>query len=345
LGQLHYDGLPWRGELWLDDTLRLGPPSRDGGTVLHGFPIINGPQVILVDAQVEGIEPQDALSAFSILLRELAVFLSVVMRIEVSVSPGRKPRAWTVTTGPSGPVECEVRQLGYHDPNRPQEMPAKDQAPRIRLKPVNRPDFSLPGAGDIGETERWLPVDVVELWKQLSGLPSERRQQFLQAGNQWRLALAFASESETDSHAKMVVACEALKPPGQQYDHHNIYDVIEALWGKELAGVLREKWFRPQETRNGYFHRGELRGEEFAQPPSVTTFYDPSFQMAHLSFRCIPPAAILEWLRRGGNIPMPTGRRLGWGKKGWMSRVGIALVVAGGALCLALGWLLRCWTG
>src|SRR5436309_3368015 len=26
-GQLVYEGPPWRGELWLDDTLRLGPPA------------------------------------------------------------------------------------------------------------------------------------------------------------------------------------------------------------------------------------------------------------------------------------------------------------------------------
>src|SRR5438034_5753015 len=27
-GVLEYDGLPWRGECWLDDTLRLGSPTR-----------------------------------------------------------------------------------------------------------------------------------------------------------------------------------------------------------------------------------------------------------------------------------------------------------------------------
>src|SRR5258706_16147864 len=35
-GQLEYDGLPWRGELWLSDTLRLGPPSRIDETALLG---------------------------------------------------------------------------------------------------------------------------------------------------------------------------------------------------------------------------------------------------------------------------------------------------------------------
>jgi hypothetical protein len=30
--QLHYEGLPWKGELWLSDTLRLGPPSKQDET-------------------------------------------------------------------------------------------------------------------------------------------------------------------------------------------------------------------------------------------------------------------------------------------------------------------------
>src|SRR5262249_50484557 len=71
-GQLIYDGLPWRGELWLDDTLRLGPSSRQDETCLLS------PRVILVDAYVNGIDVQDALSSFEVMLRELSVFLSVV---------------------------------------------------------------------------------------------------------------------------------------------------------------------------------------------------------------------------------------------------------------------------
>src|SRR5216683_1042966 len=46
-GQLQYEGLAWRGELWLDDTLRLTPPTRQDERAL------NGPRVILVDALVD----------------------------------------------------------------------------------------------------------------------------------------------------------------------------------------------------------------------------------------------------------------------------------------------------
>lgn len=48
---LTYDGLPWKGELWLDDNLRLGPPSKHPDSLL-------GPQILIVDAMMEGIGQQ-----------------------------------------------------------------------------------------------------------------------------------------------------------------------------------------------------------------------------------------------------------------------------------------------
>jgi hypothetical protein len=45
---LTYDGLPWQGELWLDHNHRLGPPSKPPDTLL-------GPQIVILDAMVEGI--------------------------------------------------------------------------------------------------------------------------------------------------------------------------------------------------------------------------------------------------------------------------------------------------
>src|SRR5439155_23855323 len=64
-GMLEYDGLPWRGEFWLDDTLRLGPPSRQDETALYG------PRVILVDALVDCISAGEAPWVLDKLLREL----------------------------------------------------------------------------------------------------------------------------------------------------------------------------------------------------------------------------------------------------------------------------------
>ena len=82
---LKYHGLPWCGELWLDDTLRLGPPSRQYETVLIG------PRVIIVDALVDGIGPVDAVSVFGARLNELSAFLSVVMSTSVQVPERGQP--------------------------------------------------------------------------------------------------------------------------------------------------------------------------------------------------------------------------------------------------------------
>jgi hypothetical protein len=69
---LCYTGLPWRGELWLDDRVRLGPPSQQDEMALIG------PRIILINALVNGIDLWHAGSVFEVALRELSVFLSVV---------------------------------------------------------------------------------------------------------------------------------------------------------------------------------------------------------------------------------------------------------------------------
>jgi hypothetical protein len=53
---LCYDGLPWRGELWLDDTLSLGPPSQQDESAPFG------PRIILVNELINGIDELHALS-------------------------------------------------------------------------------------------------------------------------------------------------------------------------------------------------------------------------------------------------------------------------------------------
>ena len=78
---LYYEGLPWRGELWLDETLRLGPPSR-----LHERSLI-GPRIIIVNQYVNAIDIWHAQTAFSVNLRELSVFLSVVLGTAIGSPP------------------------------------------------------------------------------------------------------------------------------------------------------------------------------------------------------------------------------------------------------------------
>jgi hypothetical protein len=84
---LEYEGLPWCGELWLDNTLRLSPPSLQDDTALKG------PRAIIVDSLVTCIGSSEAGSVFNGDLGELAAFLSVVMGTAVRVPPTK--RAWT----------------------------------------------------------------------------------------------------------------------------------------------------------------------------------------------------------------------------------------------------------
>ena len=78
-GQLQYDGLAWRGELWLDETIRLGPPSLQYDNALLG------PRIIIVDALVDGADMLDASHAFQQDLREISAFLSAVMGVRVGI--------------------------------------------------------------------------------------------------------------------------------------------------------------------------------------------------------------------------------------------------------------------
>src|SRR4030095_1616520 len=83
---LTYDGLPWRGELWLESELRLGPPSK------HPTDALLGPQVLIVDAIIEGIGRQGVSTNFQTLLYELRVFLSVVLGVHATLN--KCERGW-----------------------------------------------------------------------------------------------------------------------------------------------------------------------------------------------------------------------------------------------------------
>lgn len=337
-GQLEYYGLPWRGELWLNDRLRLGPPSRDDETVLIS------PRVILVDAEIEGIDRSDAASAFKVRLRELSVFLSVVIRREVR--PPKTDHVWTSTHGPDRKVECDTRQLGYWEPEHPKELPAKGDVSIVPLVRVTRPDLDPLGRGirtDLRAQE--LPADVIDLWQAFARLSPARRRQFLQAGSMWQLALSLGREWQTTGFALMVVACEALKRPDTQFRDHKIYHVVKALLGKPTADRLQEDCIRPQEVRNVNLHSGEFRGSEFVQHMMISSFEDPTFDEAHIVLALITPAAIIEWLTRGGIFTMPPlRRRKKWRR--WVKQHTLAILPTLTAAAIVLGWFLRTlWSG
>ncbi len=337
--QLCYDGLPWRGELWLNGTLRLGPPSQQDDTALIG------PRIVLVNAQINGIDQLHAASTFDVELRELSVFLSVVMGKNVRVSPNGG-RGWTWSTDSSGQVvQCDIRNLGYWERQWPTEMPTKGQNNPVPLKAVDRPDFSLRGI-DGTQAEVHLPADIVDLWQSFAGLSPDRHRQFLQVGSMWQLALSLGHEYQTARFAWMVAACEVLKPPDPQFRDHNIYDVVEALLGKSTADLLQEQWFRPQDVRNAHLHRGEFRGSEFVQHAMMSSFQDPTFDQACRVLYQIAQAAIVEWLRKGGTFTMPPLKRRTSGRRWVKDHALVVLPVLAGVYIaggMALGRLLSIW--
>jgi hypothetical protein len=257
-GQFSYDGLPLRGELWLDDSLRLGPPSKQDETALLG------PRVILVDWYIDAIDAFEAASVAQVKLRELSVFLSVVMRSDIRDRSGSPHRAWTWPPGAGGIADCDVRNLGYVETQVSQRMPSRGQVPEAPLKPITRPDVSIMGIF-VNQSEQSFPADMSVLWRLFASLSSDRRQQFLEVATMWKIALTLSREYPTAGFTYMVAACEALKPREQKFRDHNIYQVIEALLGKPVADVLQEDWFRPQTVRNSHLHSGQLHGSEFIQ--------------------------------------------------------------------------------
>ena len=296
-GQLEYERLAWRGELWLDDTLRLGPPSQQYETALLG------PRIIIVNALVDCAGLSDAPVVFSQVLRELSAFLTVVMGTLVQVPKPGKNWTWT-----DGAADCTVRTLGYFETDSHQQMPAPGVCHPVPLRPVTRPDFSRRGIdGSINEQD--VPADIIDLWTTYRALTKDQRRDFSQAAAKWQEALLHWGERSTLSFALMVVACEALKPSAPQFKDHNIYHVVEALLGKPHAAHLRESALRPQEVRSAHFHRGEFRGSEFVQAAITSSYYDPTFTQACDELALITQAAIVEWLRRGGTFTMPPLRR------------------------------------
>jgi hypothetical protein len=318
--------LPWRGELWLGDSLRLGPPSQQDESALLG------PRYIVVDSQVEGIDWSDALSHFDVLLRETAVFLTVVLRTLVTV-PENGKRDWTWTPGADGTVSCEVRQTGYFETKNPASMPTPGERP-IPLRSVSRPDWSIGGI-TTSDSEQCPPEDIVSLWRTVSGLPPERRQEFLQSGSLYQLALTLFPKFRTASFAFLVAACEALKPEGNQFREHNAYDVIEALLGKVVADQLRSHPVRAQDVRSVHFHRGEFRADEFVPRYFLSSFDDPTFDEGLRHLARVASNAIIEWLKRGGAVVLQPARRRPTLKRKLREYAPVLIVVA-----LLIGWVI-----
>jgi hypothetical protein len=298
---LTYEGLPWRGELWLADDLCLSPPSQYP-------PSLIGPQIVVVDAMVDGFGWQGVNSTFALLVRELSLFMSVVTWTQFDRE--KVGSVWTFSTDKEGKFSgSELRPIGYWE-KRSDGMPKRGDARAIPTEPVQRPDLEASGI-NVEDEERSVPADIDDLWLRLSALSVDLRDQFLRSANAYYIARSMWPDQKTAYAAFMVVACEALKPAGRRSDHWNVYDVVEALLGSREAQRLRQLPHAPQRVRSGHLHRGQLAGDEFIPFLLQTHFRDPSFDEMLSALTRTARMCLIEWLRRGGRYAQPdrTNRR------------------------------------
>jgi hypothetical protein len=296
---LIYEGLPWCGELWLGKDLRLGPPSRHASWLV-------APQVIMVDAMVEGIGWEGVNSTFEVMLRELSIFLSVV--VGINVMKEKSGYAWTYTTDTTGKVtECNLSRLGYWEIDSTSGMPQLGEAQPIPLRPVQRPGIERSGIWP-DDVEQQVPQDIADLWQKFTDLPAEQRDHFLRAGNAYQIACSMWPDQRTAYAAFMVVACESLKPAGRHKDKRNIYDVVEDLLGASEAQQLRQLPLNPQGVRDQHLHRGELAGGELVPIILQSHFGDPSFHDTVSVLTRTTRTCLIEWLRRGGRYTLKQPR-------------------------------------
>ncbi len=333
-GTLQYDGMAWRGELWLDDKIRLAPPSLQDETAIIG-PV----RLLHVDAILDCVGQPDVPYARQQMLSEVSAFLSVVMQKAVRLPD--QGRVWVWTADMKG---CEVRHLGYLEAANPLSMPSPGTAKPVQTYALdafgNRPRNGIDGSTN----EISIRNDIADLWKLFRSLGEPQRVQFLQAAAKWQEAVMHWQDRPTLSFSLMAVACEALKPPDAD-DRQNCYDVIEALLGRAAADrIRRNPFFQAQHVRGTHLHTGEFHGSELVMMTFLSSYRDPSFWEAHSEMFLVTPKAIIEWLRRQGTFQMPAlkNRRT---LRRWLRD---NIFVTWGAifgLGLAIGWLLRMFYG
>ena len=134
---LSYQGLPWRGELWLGDDVRLGPPSRFPDTLL-------GPQVVIIDAMVDGIGHAGIKANFQTRMQELRIFLGIVLGI--CATPVRSEDGWVAQFDEHGrPTDCTLQSIGYWEVGPPRTFPVKGSCPPVPREAVVRPGVGRTG--------------------------------------------------------------------------------------------------------------------------------------------------------------------------------------------------------
>lgn len=290
-GYLEYFGRPWLGELWLEDNLRLGPPSTQYDRS------VDGPRAVIVSAKVNATCEADAAKVFNDLLTELGLFLSLIMTAVVQTA-NQPEQVWTWEIDAEGKTISSARQIGYIERNGPAQMPERGVVRPIPTYSLTRPAVSVRLSM---EEQVTLPSDVSELWSHYKALKHEQKSKFLQGAAKWQEALTNWAKRRTLSFTLLVIACEALKPSDPKFNDHTINEVIAALLGDAVSARLKQDWFRAHDVRSQHVHLGELHGGEF-QLSSMREFHDPSFDEAHRELSRIANAATIEWLRLRGDF-------------------------------------------
>ena len=142
------------------------------------------------------------------------------------------------------------------------------------------------------------PHSLEELWRKFTELSASEQDHFLRAGNAYLIALSMWPDQRTAYLTFLVVACEALKPIGKQYDSRGIYDVVASLLSQSEAKQLFQHI--PEEVRNKLLHRGELAAGELLKSLIHDYFADPSFDELLRELSRVCRMCLIEWLCRGG---------------------------------------------
>jgi hypothetical protein len=302
-GQLEYYGKKWAGEFWLDDAMRLGPPSMQFEEAIGELEevYIGGPRVILLDALVDSFGQIDWTNEFDHQRDKLALFLTVLLGRYVGA-----PRQKQVWCKVPNEVRSEIAWTGYVETNASNEMPlARINAPVVQYSVV-RPDLTPISSDYPPGAEIAVPSDTLELWKSFKSLRTTDALQFAQAAAKFQESLYVWDFRRTLSFSLNVVACEALKPTGRAHENKNHEYTVRSLLGKDVskklsglfsnAGLLRGK--TAQRIRNEHIHRGKWFGSEFQLRLAAQDFGDPTFDVAERYLRQVTQAALIEWLRR-----------------------------------------------
>ena len=283
--------------LWLDERTRLAAPSQQDAQTLIG------PRVVLVDVSVMAISWIEVSNQVERRLREISVFLTVVMGYNFTVPV--QGRGWTISTDGT---RSKARSLGYRERSwlgGANKQPVRHALPPVELYEVKRPDRVLRGV-DGTTLDLKLPSDIRALWNDFSHLEPNLKRRFLEAGMVYQAAGKLRGEYETTAFALTVAACEALKPLGNGFRGVEARDVVAALLN-EPTGEAFEDTIGAQAVRNANLHAAEMQGSELDGWGGISTYVDPTFRMQQMALNEIVHMTIIEWLRRRGSYKI--GRR------------------------------------